>query len=370
VTLAAIPSPTTAVWELGPVPIRAYAIFIVLGIVIACVVTEHRLRQRGVPPYAVLDLALWAVPFGIVGARIYHVVTTPQPYFGANGDLLRIVAIWEGGLGIWGAIAGGGVGVWLCCRYQLKIPFLVVADAAAVGIPLAQAVGRLGNWFNNELYGGRADDLPWGLRVYQMTNGQVERGIDGEPVALEGLYHPTFLYEALWNIGVAILVWQVGKRLRLGHGRQFALYVAAYTAGRFWIEMLRIDGEAEGTVTIVLGARINVWVSVLVFLAALAYLLRVRGEPEYLLPAGEGVPLEGGEGFEAPAPADGYRVVTEQEYRAARLAGDAEADDTEAGDGDAGDGDAGDGEPGEAEPGEAEPEEAEPTEPAARRDET
>ena len=299
-TLAAIPSPSQWVWHLGPVPIRAYALLIVLGIVIACVVTEYRLRERGAPRYAVLDLAVWAVPFGVVGARIYHVITSPEGYFGPGGEPLKVFQIWHGGLGIGGAIPGGALGVWFACR-QLKLPMRVVADAAAVGIPLAQAVGRLGNWFNNELYGSRTT-LPWGLEVHRLAPGGEEplRGPDGEPVLLEGLYHPTFLYELLWNVGVAVLVWQVGKRLRLGAGRQFALYVAGYTAGRFWIEMLRIDDANT-----ILGARVNVWVAALVFLAAVAYLVRVRGEQEYLLPAGEG---------------GGYRVVTAAEYHQARAA--------------------------------------------------
>jgi prolipoprotein diacylglyceryl transferase len=315
VTLAAIPSPTTAVWQLGPIPIRAYALFIVAGIVVASVITEYRLRARGAPPWAVLDLAVWAIPFGIVGARLYHVISSPQGYFGADGDLLDILRIWEGGLAIWGAIAGGAVGVWLCCRYQLKLPFLLVADAAAVGLPLAQAVGRLGNWFNNELY-GTPTTLPWALEVHRMEGGRAAL-LDGEPVVL-GTHHPTFLYEILWNIGVAILVWQVGKHLRLGRGRQFALYVAAYTAGRFWIEMLRDDPATE-----IFGARINVWVSVLVFLGAAAYLWLVRGPQEYLVPLPEG---------------SGYRVVTEAEFRAAQDAED--AGPTEAGLADSGSADA------------------------------
>ena len=309
-TVALIPSPTTAVWHLGPVPIRAYALFIVAGIVVACVVAEARMRARGAPRLAVLDLAVWAVPFGIVGARLYHVITSPDRFFGENGSPVEIFYVWNGGLGIWGGIAGGAVGVWLACR-QLGIPFRLVADAAAVGIPLAQAVGRLGNWFNNELY-GTATTLPWGLQVHQMQDGQaVPNAITGE-LALPGLYHPTFLYEALWCVGVAILVWRLGERLDLGRGRQFALYVMAYTAGRVWIEMLRIDDTAEmptpeatDAVITVLGQRINVWVSVLVFLAALAYFVWVRGPREFLLPA------EGG----------GFRVVTEPEFRAAGLAG-------------------------------------------------
>jgi prolipoprotein diacylglyceryl transferase len=292
------------VWYLGNVPIRAYAIFIVIGIVIACAVTEVRMRARGAPKWAVLDIAVWAVPFGIVGARLYHVITSPQRFFGEDGDPARIFYIWEGGLGIWGSVAGGAVGVWLACR-QLKLPFLMVADAAAVGLPLAQAVGRLGNWFNNELYGSETT-LPWGLRVYQMVDGRAVVGPDGEPIPYEGLYHPTFLYEALWNVGVAILVWQLGKRLKLGRGRAFALYVMAYTAGRFWIEMLRIDDTAreprpgaEDLVLTILGQRVNVWVSAALFVAALVYFVRVRGPQEFVVPTEDG---------------SGYRVVTEQEY--------------------------------------------------------
>lgn len=310
-TLAYIPSPTTAVWDIGPIPVRAYALFIVLGIVIACAVTEARLRARGVQRYAVLDLAVWAVPFGIVGARLYHVITSPDQFFGENGNLADIVRIWHGGLGIWGAIAGGAVGVWFACR-QLKLPFRVVADAAAVGIPLAQAVGRLGNWFNNELYGSRTT-LPWGLQVHPMRDGRaLVDPVTGEPTAFEGLYHPTFLYEALWCVGVALLVLFVGRQLRLGRGRQFALYVVGYTAGRTWIETLRIDGtdavpipDAQQTIFI-LGQRINVWVSLLVLLAALAYLVWRRGPQEYLLAERDG-----------DGEVTGYRVVTEAEFRAA-----------------------------------------------------
>lgn len=333
-TLAYIPSPTTAVWNLGPVPIRAYALFIIAGIIIACIVTEIRLRARGAPEYAVLDLVVWAVPFGVVGGRLYHVITTPDRYFGADGNLADAVRIWDGGLGIWGAIAGGALGVWFACR-RLRLPFVMVADAAAVGIPLAQAVGRLGNWFNNELYGSETT-LPWGLQVHRMVDGRAVPDPATGEITFAGTYHPTFLYEMLWNIGVAILVWQVGKRLQLGGGRQFALYVMAYTAGRFWIEMLRIDGtvlapsELRDSVIEVAGQRINVWVSALVFLAALGYFLWARGRPaEYLIPASATTPADDGgedDGADEPAPGDrggarmtaGYRVVAQAEYRAYR----------------------------------------------------
>ncbi|MFY1637576.1 prolipoprotein diacylglyceryl transferase [Solwaraspora sp. WMMB335] len=304
VTLAAIPSPATAVWQLGPIPIRAYALCIVAGIVVACAVTEYRLRQRGARPWAVLDIAIWAVPFGILGARLYHVISSPQGYFGANGNPIEAFYIWQGGLGIWGAVAGGAVGAWLAAR-QLGIPLTVVADALAPGLPLAQAVGRFGNWFNNELYGGPTT-LPWGLQVHQMdpvNPGQALRGPDGEPVLEPGLYHPTFLYEAVWNVGVAAVVIWAERRWKLGVGRAFALYVMAYTAGRFWIEMMRTDPATE-----FVGIRVNVFTSVLVFLGALVYLLRVHGPQQFLIPvdaAGQPLPpAEAPTATGAPAPAE------------------------------------------------------------------
>ncbi|SCL37307.1 prolipoprotein diacylglyceryl transferase [Micromonospora rhizosphaerae] len=343
--LAALPSPSTAVWPLGPVPVRAYALCIILGIVVACVVTERRLRQRGVAPGAVLDIAVWAVPTGIIGARIYHVITSPEKYFGADGQPLKVFAIWEGGLGIWGAVAGGALGAWIAAR-QLGIPFAVVADALAPGLPLAQAVGRFGNWFNNELYGGRTT-LPWGLEVHVMdpdNPGHALRDEAGNPVLQPGLYHPTFLYEALWNVGVAVLVLVLDRKLRFGRGRAFALYVMGYTAGRFWIELMRTD-EANH----ILGLRLNVWTAALVFLGALIYFLRVRGPREYLIPTGVPaipVPPAGGdvsqvdlsarEGGRPVAP-EGYRVVSEEQFRAYRETGvvpeePAEPEDTTADD--------------------------------------
>ncbi|MFF4812160.1 prolipoprotein diacylglyceryl transferase [Micromonospora chersina] len=334
--LAALPSPSTAVWQLGPVPIRAYALCIIVGIVVACVVTEYRLRRRGVAPGAVLDIAVWAVPAGIIGARIYHVITSPEKYFGADGQPLKAFAIWEGGLGIWGAVAGGAVGAWFAAR-QLGIPFAVVADALAPGLPLAQAVGRFGNWFNNELFGGRTS-LPWGLQVHVMdpdNPGHALRDDAGKPVLEPGLYHPTFLYEALWNIGVAALVLLLDRKLRLGRGRAFALYVMGYTAGRFWIELMRTD-EA----THILGVRINVWTAALVFLGALVYFLRVRGPREYLIPVGEPaapVPPAGGdvsqvdlsarEAGARPVAPEGYRVVTEEQFRTYRETGEVPAEE-------------------------------------------
>jgi prolipoprotein diacylglyceryl transferase len=280
VNLAAIPSPTTSVWHVLGLPVRAYALCIVLGIVAAVLIMEYRLRRRGVAPWASLDMAVWAVPFGIVGARIYHVITSPQDYFGDGGHPARVFMIWEGGLGIWGAVAGGALGAWFAAR-QLGLPLSVFADALAPGLPVAQAIGRLGNWFNNELYGSPTT-LPWGLRVHDMDSSNPGHAtvIDGKAVTLPDLYHPTFLYEAIWDIGVAVLVFLLDRKYKFGRGRAFALYVMAYTAGRFWIEMLRIDQANK-----ILGIRLNVFTAIVVFLGALIYFLLVKGPREYVVPS-------------------------------------------------------------------------------------
>ncbi|WP_432829246.1 prolipoprotein diacylglyceryl transferase [Dactylosporangium sp. CA-092794] len=273
--LAEIPSPTRGVWDLGPIPLRAYALCIVLGIIAACFIADRRLRSRGAPPWVILDVAIWAVPFGIVGARLYHVITSPEAYFGENGSLVEALYIWKGGLGIWGGVAAGALGAYIACR-RIGLPFGMAADALAVGLPVAQAIGRWGNWFNNELY-GKATTLPWGLKVY---NWDTEHGraleAAGQPIVL-GVFHPTFLYESLWCIGVAVAVWLLDRRYKFGRGRAFALYVMLYTVGRFWVELLRVDDAHH-----VLGMRLNNWTSIVVFLGALVYFLRVRGAQQHV----------------------------------------------------------------------------------------
>ncbi len=259
------PSPAEGVWHLGPVPLRAYALCIIAGIVVAVWLGERRWVARGGRAGDVTELATWMVPFGIVGGRIYHVVTSPEAYFADGGRPLHALFIWEGGLGIWGAVTLGGVGAWIGCRRR-GIPLPPFADAIAPGIVLAQAVGRLGNYFNQELF-GRPTDLPWAVAI-----DAVHRPAG---YADQATYHPTFLYELLWNVGVAALVIWADRRFRLGHGRAFALYVAAYTVGRGWIEALRIDDAHH-----VLGLRLNDWVALLVFLGAVTYLvLSARRHP-------------------------------------------------------------------------------------------
>lgn len=270
---AAIPSPSQHTWYLGPVPVRAYALAILAGIAVAIWITTKRWVARGGDPDDVLDIAFWAVPFGIVGGRLYHVISTPEPYWGPGGDPVRALYVWEGGLGIWGAVALGAVGAWIGCRRK-GVRLSSFADALAPGLLVAQAVGRLGNWFNQELFGAPTT-LPWGLEV---SPGVIEQlnADTGTTFAAGTLFHPTFLYELLWNLGAAALLVWLDRRYRLGHGRVFWAYVALYTLGRVWIEMLRID-----TAEHVLGLRLNVWTSIVVGLGALvAFVLIGRRHPE------------------------------------------------------------------------------------------
>ncbi|MEU7554529.1 prolipoprotein diacylglyceryl transferase [Streptomyces sp. NPDC044571] len=253
-TLAFIPSPSTGVVHLGPIPLRGYAFCIIIGVFAAVWLGNKRWIARGGKPGTVADIAVWAVPFGLIGGRLYHVITDYQLYFGEGRNWVDAFKIWEGGLGIWGAIAVGAVGAWIGCRLR-GIPLPAWADALAPGIALAQAFGRWGNWFNQELY-GRATDLPWALEISEGPN------------RVAGTYHPTFLYESLWCLGVAGLVIWADRRFKLGHGRAFALYVAAYCVGRGWIEYMRVD-EAHH----ILGVRLNVWTSIVVFLLAVTYLV-------------------------------------------------------------------------------------------------
>ncbi len=285
--LAYLPSPSRGVLHLGPVPLRAYALFILLGVVAAVIIGERRWRARGGEAGTVADVATLAVPFGLVGGRLYHVITSSELYFGKGRHPIEALYIWRGGLGIWGAIALGGVGAWIACNRR-GISIAAFGDAVAPGIAVAQAIGRLGNWFNQELYGGPTM-LPWALRI----------DADHRPPATPtvALYHPTFLYELLWNLGVAALVIWAERRFRLRRGRAFALYVAAYTVGRFWIEALRVDAAHH-----IFGLRLNDWVSILVFIGAVTFMVLRRdsgaatteADSEVAAPADEAPEAEAG----------------------------------------------------------------------------
>jgi prolipoprotein diacylglyceryl transferase len=260
--LAYIPSPSRGVLHLGPIPLRGYALCIIIGVFVAVWYGNKRWIARGGRTGTVADIAVWAVPFGLIGGRLYHVVTDYELYFGDGRDWVDAFKIWEGGLGIWGAIALGALGAWIGARRR-GIPMPAYADAVAPGIAFAQAIGRWGNWFNQELY-GRATDLPWALKITSSDGGRVP-----------GTYHPTFLYESLWCVGVALLVIWADRRFRLGHGRAFALYVAAYCAGRFWIEYMRVDDAHH-----IFGLRLNNWTALVVFLLAVTYIvLSARKRP-------------------------------------------------------------------------------------------
>jgi prolipoprotein diacylglyceryl transferase len=259
--VASIPSPSSGVWHLGPVPLRAYAFGIIVGALLALWIGEKRFTARGGRPGLIGDVAIWAIPFGIVGARIYHVATDPELYFGQGRDPVRALYIWEGGLGIWGAIGGGAVGAWIACR-RYHAPFSGVVDALAPGLLVAQAVGRLGNYANQELF-GKPTDLPWGLEI-----DAAHRPPGYEQFAT---FHPTFLYELIWNLAAAALLIAIDRRFTLTAGRAFALYVMLYTAGRTWIEMLRID-----TVNHLGPFRLNVWTSIILFALATVFFVVSR----------------------------------------------------------------------------------------------
>jgi prolipoprotein diacylglyceryl transferase len=264
---AYLPSPSEGVVHLGPIPIRGYALCIILGIIVAVVVGQRRFEQRGGRKGAMADIATWAVPFGLVGARLYHLATNPELYWGGPGRAGTIGAleIWHGGLGIWGGVGFGALGAWIACR-RYSLNFATVADSLAPALPLAQAVGRWGNWFNQELY-GRPTGLPWGLHIDVAHRVPGYLGV--------AYYQPTFLYESLWDVGTALVVIAADRRWHFTRGRAFALYVMLYTLGRGWIEALRIDDSHR-----FFGLRLNDWTSLIVFCGALAYfvLMRPRGD--------------------------------------------------------------------------------------------
>ena len=288
-------------------PIRAYALFIVVGILVAVWLGDRRWVARGGERGTIGDVALWAVPFGIVGGRLYHVLSDNQLYFGDNGaGLAAAFRIWDGGLGIWGAVLGGALGAWIAVRRK-GIPLPPLGDAIAPGLVLAQAIGRFGNYFNQELFGAPTE-VPWGLEI----------DLANRPVGYEAFetFHPTFLYESLWNLGVFVALLLADRTFRMGHGRVFALYVALYCLGRVWIESLRIDAANQ-----ILGLRLNVWTSIIVGLGAVIYLIissRMRPgreDPEMLLPADErssgapGTDEESGEGSLESRSGDGEKTT-------------------------------------------------------------
>ena len=250
-------------WFALNISINAYALFILLGIVLAVIVTNYRLTARGAEPWIVIDIALWAVPLGILGGRLFHVITHPADYFFPGADLLRVFYIWEGGLAIFGALLGGALGAWIGARLT-GLRFWSFADALAPGLLIAQASGRFGNYFNQELFGAPTA-LPWGLEI-DPGNPAIPAGLPADT-----LFHPTFAYEALWNVVGALVIIGAGRSLSLQWGKSFALYLIWYGVGRFSLEYLRLD-VAE----VFFGLRSNQWAALAGIVLGLLILLAQR----------------------------------------------------------------------------------------------
>jgi prolipoprotein diacylglyceryl transferase len=248
-----IPSPTISSFPVGPFTVHIYALCILAGIVVATWMTSSRLSARGATGGVVLDVVLFAVPLGIVGARLYHVFTHPTDYFYAGANLARVFFIWEGGNAIFGALIGGALGAWLGCRVA-GIRFWSFADALAPAMLIAQAIGRLGNWFNHELF-GLPTTLPWGLEI-ESTNAAFPIGLPETT-----LFHPVFLYEIVWNVLGAFVILFLEGRVRLQWGKAFGVYLIWYGLGRAYLESIRIDPSE-----MFLGLRSNSWAALLAVL--------------------------------------------------------------------------------------------------------
>ena len=261
--LASLPSPPDNAISIGPLELRAYGLFIAIGAIVAVGIARRRWASlTGSDSDAIGDVAVWAIPAGFVGARLYHVITDWHRFEDAPLDAFKV---WEGGLGIPGAILlGAVVGVAVARRKGYDVPLLM--DAVAPALPVAQAIGRLGNWFNQELF-GRPTDLPWGLEIDP----------DRRPEGYETVetFHPTFLYEAVWNLALAAFLVVLGRKKVLRPGQLFVLYVGGYALGRLWVETLRID-----TATRIAGVRVNLWVSGLTIVAAAVWFLWWQRRPE------------------------------------------------------------------------------------------
>ncbi len=290
-----IPSPEQAFFDVLGLRIHYYAIFILVGIAIALWIANTRLVRRGGESGLVIDIALWAVPFGIIGGRAFHVLTHLSDYFGPNIDPLEALKIWNGGLAIYGALIFGAVGAYIGAK-RARLSFLSLADVLAPGILLAQAIGRWGNYFNQELF-GRPTDLPWALKI-DRPNPAIPDGLPSDAV-----FHPTFFYEFLWSIAGVIILLILDKRLNLRWGRLFGLYLIYYSIGRFWIENLRIDPS-----DVYLGLRTNQWsavVGILIGLALIVWSVRRHHGIELSVYTSEPAPTEDAEDSSDSEPAEG-----------------------------------------------------------------
>lgn len=257
-----IPSPSISYFDLGPFRIHLYALCILTGIAIATWMASDRLTKRGGKPGMVLDIAMWTVPIGIIGGRLYHVVTHPTDYFFPGADLWKVLFVWEGGLAIFGSILFGSIGAYIGCR-RAGIRFLSFADALVPGLLLAQAFGRFGNYFNHELYGGPTT-LPWGLEI-ESTNAAFPAGVPAGT-----LFQPLFLYEMIWNaIGVVLIIFVLERRFTLRWGTALGFYLIWYGTGRAFLESLRLDP----TEFYFVGLKINVVIALLAAVAGIVLII-------------------------------------------------------------------------------------------------
>lgn len=267
-----IPSPEINSFNIGPVTIYFYALCIMAGIVAAAFLVNHRLNKLGAGNGVVLDMILLTVPIGIIGARIFHVLTHPNDYFYPGANLWEVVDIRSGGIAIFGALLGGAVGAWLGCKWT-GLRFWVFADALAPGLLLAQAFGRFGNYFNQELF-GTPTDLPWGLQI-DSTNAAWPLGLPAGT-----LFHPTFLYEVIWNLlGVLFLLW-LSRKINVGWGKVFGAYLIWYGAGRTVWESIRIDPSE-----IFFGIRVNVWAALLAIVVGIVLIIVQNKRHTGLIPS-------------------------------------------------------------------------------------
>ena len=266
IILASIPSPSNGVVRIGPLPVHAYGVMLAVGVLVAIRIAERRYEKAGHDPAVIAEMGVAVVVSGVLGARVYHLFTG---YDWDSGGLLGTLKIWEGGLSIWGAVAGGLIAVLVIARRRHFDTFPLM-DAMGPSVAVAQAIGRWGNWFNQELFGGPTD-LPWGLEI------DPEHRPDG--YLDKSTFHPTFLYESLWCLAVfATIVW-AERRLRLRRGQPFAMYVAMYTFGRFFFEQMRVDPASK-----ILGMRFNGLLSAGLCIGATAWFVvlgrRAPAEPE------------------------------------------------------------------------------------------
>jgi len=311
-----IPSPSISSFQIGPLTIHIYALCLITGIVAAWILGNRRWQARGGNEESFETILLWAIPIGVIGARIYHVLTHLGDYFGPTA-VGHWWAIWEGGIAIYGAVGFGALAAWIVARRR-RVAFAALADSLAPAISIGQAIGRWGNWFNQELYGWPTT-LPWGLEI-----DAAHRVPGYENYAT---FHPTFLYESVWDLATAgVLLW-ADKRFRLGRGKVFALYIALYGFGRTFTESMRLDYSYD-----VFGpVRFNAAVAMLICLVGIVLLLWLRryrpGREETVDPIGPAEP----DAADAPAVAEPDATDTAAKVDSAETSASSDASETRAG---------------------------------------